>query len=267
MLGYRMFVHSLRQVFGNFNDALRISLPFILLTTVQYVAWLHFGVIQPDSQMADDDPRIVHLLLVNLALIVLSTVVWSWTAVAWHRFVLRSEMPGVTGAFHGRLILRYFWTGLLISLLVTVWFVAAGVLIGSVGSAVLKGDQTSLSFAEKAALVAAAIGACIALMPLGLRYISILPAVALGNRVSINEGWQGTRGHYRSLLVLAVPTLVVSVGCSYLPAVFMYLPLPGIINTINVLVVSVISSWLSFLLNLSVLTTMYGYFFERRPLV
>ena len=120
--------HALRMIFGNFGQALRVSIgPFLILLVCAYpITTIQIGEIfltfVPDPFATDIGGRaspvnpVVFLYLVFLIFVAL--FVFGWVAVAWHRFILLEEYHGLLPAAAGRPIWPYVWRSLGYGLLV-----------------------------------------------------------------------------------------------------------------------------------------------------
>ena len=140
MKGLDIFLHSLRQVLGNLPNAIKISaVPF----GIQFVAT--FLLTRPDRTMAMmQDPMAMMQggpsLLAQLANLVIVIVTSIWMAIAWHRFVLKNEVPtGFVPPFDGNRIGAYFVRSLLIGIVLIVLgfvlgIVAGFIMIGLIGA-------------------------------------------------------------------------------------------------------------------------------------
>ncbi|EPX82451.1 hypothetical protein [Salipiger mucosus] len=243
MKGWRIFLHSARMVIDNLGAALRVSM---VLYLVQVASQLTFFVNAP---MAGEQPTAVpEGLGLQLTLSIFALLASLWIAVAWHRYVLTGELPaGLLPRWHGSEIARYFGQSLLIGLVVILAALAAGVVIGLVATAV-PGFGGVLIFGL--------LGLCSYLFfRLGL----VLPAAALGRRMTIGESWAATRDDDGAVVTLAV--LVIGVG--------LLVEVPALLDqdsgSLIALVYRVVLNWFVTMIGVSVLTTLYGHFVEHRP--
>ncbi len=258
MLGLRIFIHALRQVFGNFRAALQISglIYFILFACSYAVVWaLDFGNF---VQFGARETLLVVLL------ITLWMVGFLWIAVAWHRYVLLNETPrSVLPKFHGKNIASYFFRGLLIAL---VFFLIAAVLL------IIWLLFNSILFAVfPNGITVGAIG--MMLVPLVLNIVfsmvffslsPVLVAGALGRQMSFREAQSAFSGKWLSLFVLLIVTAAFSTVVR-LVAELSALPLLDYLVVFGILQAALY--WVSIMTGISVLTTLYGHFIEKRELV
>ncbi|MGL4281106.1 MAG: hypothetical protein ACRCS0_12115 [Albidovulum sp.] len=245
MKGYQIFLHSVKQVFGNFGAAVRIS---GLLFLVQVFATLFFGRTAMMSGMQDA------MAMPNggMLLLMLVTLITSlWIAVAWHRFILRVEEPqAILPAFHGQRILAYFGYSLLILIIAAIPAAVFGYLGATIVNALSYNILTSL------------IAMLIVLVPvllITLRLCAVLPAAALGEPLGIAGAWNATSGATVDFLLLAVVATVASFLVDLPMILFMgIMPLA--------MAWGLASAWLKMMVSASILTTIYGHYVERRSL-
>ncbi|MGC9368510.1 MAG: hypothetical protein ACP5DX_03115 [Paracoccaceae bacterium] len=252
MTGIRIFIHSVRIVFGNFGAALRIS---GLLYLVQVAAAQALGVL-PTAGLPQGEgvvPEGGHLW----GRFAMTAVVWVvaslWIAVAWHRYVLREETPGsLLPAFHGGRMLGY----LMWSFLITVVAALAGAVLADVAFGLLWRVPVQGSFPMVSLLP---LVIAVPLLAVTFRLLTVLPAAALGEAFGLGDGWRKTAGHVRTFLVLAVLTILIQ----------------GIINWVTggvgfatpvSLTIYYVSEWVKLMVGISILTTLYGHFVENRAL-
>ena len=175
-----------------------------------------------------------------------------WAAVAWHRFVLLEEVPGIVPALRGDRIGSYLWAW--VRLIGPILLV--GLVVAFIGSAI--------------AAVAAALGspALAALLLFGLnvlavygtlRFSLVLPAAAVGRSMGVFESWARTKEARDAILVAAALLAVLN---GVIGAAGGALGLAGSAGT----VLSLALSWFGFVLGLSILTAIYGHVVEGRPL-
>ena len=95
-----------------------------------------------------------------------------------------------------------------------------------------------------------------------IRLATAFPGAALGQIPAIKTAWRATRGHMRSFLALGLVYVVAQGGLALLSARMMSPTLP----TVGAVLTFSVVSWVAFMLALSVLTTLWGYFVEGRDL-
>lgn len=253
--GYRLLRHVVQQVFGNLGPALRITAALVLIPAI-IVFTTNPAVIVAAMQPADpfSPPQPGAFPPVNVlglfAGLVTALVGWLWAAVAWHRFVLLEEYPtGALPMWRGSQIVNYFGNSLLILLIVFGVALGLGIAIGIV-SAVLQSAAVALALA-----VGLAIGASWVSLRVGL----ILPATAIGARLGIGESWRATAPVSGQLLL---PVVVLALAFGLINQVIALALGP----TLAAAAVGVAIYWLQLLLNLALMTTLYGNLIEGRQL-
>ncbi|WP_353473493.1 hypothetical protein PVT71_05460 [Salipiger sp. H15] len=246
MKGWRIFLHSLRMVIDNIGTALRVSLVLYLVQVASQIAtYLHPTETGPDGMPAS--PLVIGVPALVLA--VLAVLASLWIAVAWHRFVLTGEEPrGWLPRWHGGEILGYFGRSILIAFAIFVSLVVAAIPVALIGAAI------------------PALGPVLVFGLVGLggylffRLGLILPAAAVGERLRLKEAWSATRDDDGAVVTLA---LVVIAGS-------LLVELPALIDdsagSIVNLVYGLVINWFATMIGISVLTSLYGHFIERRPI-
>ena len=88
----------------------------------------------------------------------------------------------------------------------------------------------------------------------------ILPAAAIGNPITISEAWNSTTGISGSILVLLVVTFLFQLLVQLVFSALVFIPVLGVLLMVffGTLVLPMI--------NVSLFTTMYGLFVEKRQL-
>lgn len=252
MLGLRLFMLSARMVANNWQAALQIVvLPFSLvvisaialgLVTGVDVASIWAGNINAENT---DGPVLVALSLFGLAYAVMCT----WIAVYWHRYILLEELPkGFVYQVDWTAIWAYLVKGFVLSMMTLIPVLILVVLI----TVVLAGAGSSTDFLGPIAGVVVLV--------LFMRSFIVLPGLAIGRKMTLREGWQAGAGHMPAFVLIAVIELLIgkaneAIPTSLVPAV----PLIGF-------VLSLVLGICLLLISVSVLTTLYGYFVEKRAI-
>ncbi len=249
MLGWQIFVHSVRLVFNNLGAAFRISMVLYLVSVAAQV----YGYLNADMASAINDGTFPtgagQFAVMTMVLNMLGLVASLWIAVAWHRFVLAEDYPeGYLPRMHGGKMLGYFGRSILIGIIV-----AVGVLIASMPLAMIGAIAPPLTVL----IIPVAIGLASVLF---FRFGSILPACAIGKNLTLGEAWAATRDQAPTFVVLGV---VVSVAT-------LIVVLPSLLNsdpgsTINLIYILVVN-WFVTIIGISLLTTVYGHFIEGRSI-
>ncbi|SDH34690.1 hypothetical protein [Alloyangia pacifica] len=244
MKGWRIFLHSLRMVIDNIGTALRVSLVLYLVQVASQIAtYLH------PSETGPDGMPVTMIGVPALALMVLAVLASLWIAVAWHRFVLTGEEPrGWLPQWHGGEILGYFGRSILIALVIFLGMMLSAIPVALVGAAVP-------ALAPVLVFGLVGLGGYL-FFRLGL----ILPASALGEKLTLKQAWRATSDDDGAVVTLAL----LVIGGSLL------VELPALIDdsagSIVNLVYGLVINWFATMIGISVLTSLYGHFVEKRPI-
>lgn len=252
MLGWKLFLRAIKLISDNLPAALRISaVPYGIAAVISvWVAsrWPEFaGVSTMDLDPAAPPPSDYVTALVFSSLLTLAASFW--IAVAWHRYILLAEQgEGWVPPFRGDLILAYLGRSLLVGLAVAV-LVMAVVTMLTVLLAPIFGAGVSPLIGAVALFVA---------MVLFYRLGVVLPAGAVGRRMTFGEAMRSTAGHSGTAVVLALLT----VGFSILLQVPTMLD--GSMGAVTA-IYQVVVQWIGLMLGVGTLTALYGVVVEGRP--
>ncbi len=255
-MSLRIFLHSFRQVFGNLPGALKVS---GVLMLVQFVVLLTLGRSMPTDEagmrqlMMEGRMPWGRMLFVGLV----STILWLWIVVGWHRYILRNEQPRLVPAFRLDRMLGYFGKSFLIGLIL----LPLALLLGFVGGGIASG----MAHDGGNVIPALAVMGLVVYIPLavvGMRLGTMLPGAALEPGVPVFSGWDATRG--ATLTILGVVAL--SVGFA-LVLEFVGMRIFGDPVSVPALIYELVKQWVIALVGASILTTLYGHYIEKRPLV
>ncbi|MGR3638928.1 hypothetical protein [Alterinioella nitratireducens] len=242
--GYKMLQHVVRQVFGNLGQAVRLTL-FLTAAPMLLLVWLSAQTVPgPDGMPMPEYPGFIFLVSI------LNLILSAWAAVGWHRFVLREEYgAGIVPQWHGQNVKSYIGR-LIILVLVMILIVLA---IGIASGALILATQSVL------VIWFVAIGIAMGISWVAVRIGLILPAAALGEKMRIAESWQATKPVSTDILVpIVIIAISITVLSGAVEAIF------G--STLVGLVLVAGVYWIQILLNLSLMTTVYGMQIEGRSL-
>ncbi|MFZ5963627.1 hypothetical protein ACOXXX_11790 [Thalassococcus sp. BH17M4-6] len=249
MKGWQIFAHSVRLVFSNLEQALRVSLVLYLVQVANQVAFF----LNPPEMVEVGGMSYPEMsaggTFQSLILGLLAVVASLWIAVAWHRFVLAEEYPqGWLPRWHGSNMLSYLGRSILVGLLITLAVLVVSVPLGLI------------------TMAAPGLAALLPILMVGLaaflffRLSVMLPAAALGHKMKLGEAWEETSGETDTILVLAA----VVAGASIL------IQLPTMLNgdpgSFISLIYGLVVNWFATIIGISLLTTLYGHFIEKRPI-
>jgi hypothetical protein len=259
--GYQLLRHVVQQVFGNLKEAALLTLPPFVVPLVLFL-WLTGGNLTMTGAEAPGGGVVLGIL----ALMVIVVIAYCWAAVAWHRYVLLEETGrGVIPVWRGDRIMAYFGRAFVVFLVVLLAGIGGGIVIGIV---------TAVT-ASLAVGVVLGVGLVFAISWIATRIGLVLPAAAIGERMTIGESWGATRP-VASQILLPLIVIALAVGLVQQLVVVLFgqavtvetfgmmqeqvvLSLPGQI-------IAAVISWLQILLNLALMTTLYGNLIEGRQL-
>jgi len=242
--GYKMLQHVVRQVFGNLGQAARLTL---LLTAGPMLALLYLPAQVALGPGGMPQPQNLGLVFV---LFLINIVTSAWAAVGWHRYVLREEYgSGVVPQWRGGNVRSYIGRLIVLSLAVIAVLFGVG-LVFIVLTMALQSPAVVWIF-----MLGATVGGSWLIVRLGL----VLPAAAVGERLTLRESWNETRAVSTDILVpVVVLAIAISIASGAVNAIF------G--ASVIGLVALALVYWLQILLNLSLMTTVYGMQVEGRAL-
>lgn len=249
MNGLHILMHSMRMVSGNLGAALRIGLvPGAILLGCAAVLFVGLAPMVEQAMAGEKTAFGTYVFGFMTVFIgfILAVVMF---AVNWHRFILLEEYPSGLGLqFHGREMLSYFGIGFLLALILILPMMLALMVVASIAMALQSaGAATVLSF-----LISFVFSAVF------LRLGVVLPAVAIRKKIRIGQAWDATSGHMGDFLMLAVVMAVLQTVLEQAG------PLLG--QSVMAVVVLVAGNLFFAVVNISVLTTLYGHYIEGRPL-
>ncbi len=266
--GYQLLRHVVQQVFGNLGSAARITLVLIIIP-IGIVLATNPGFLTGSAFIAGtgDPTDVTGVGILGILLGVLAGVVcWLWAAVAWHRFVLLEEYPtGLFPTWRGSNIGNYFGNSILIFLIMIGVGFAVGIVIGILIAVVQ----------SEALAILLGVGLIFGLSWVATRVGLILPAAAIGEKLGIGESWRATAPVAGQIIlpifVLALVSTILNQGiiAGFGEAVAVETPF-GVqqqvtLNGVGV-ALSLVVTWLQMLLNLALMTTLYGNLIEGRQL-
>jgi hypothetical protein len=248
-MGLQIFLHSLRLVFSHFPVAFRISLPVIGAIVLGAAGSLLFA--NDIAGLRDGTPNVG-----AIGVVVVGLIVWTagsiWTAVAWHRYVLLDEEPGeVLPPLHRDQMLAYFGKWLLIVLVLVVSIAALMLLLFLVASAT--GSPAIFMLMIVAMFIAVLVS---------YRLSPMVVAAAVGNRLTLGDAWAATKGATGQILLLVIVTGL----CGWLIDLPVYLLPSNTLGGLLALIWMAGTYWVKTMAGISILTTIYGYYVEGRPL-
>ncbi|MFA3920045.1 hypothetical protein [Ruegeria hyattellae] len=253
MLGWKIFAHSVQMVLRNLTQALQISVvPGLIggavVVGLFYLFGMPFESFDTETTGLPEGVTQGQVTLFMIAFAITISVVMLWVVVSWHRFVLLEEYPsGVIPPFRFDRILAYFGRYLLLMLLAFLAFIPVGLIL-----MILQGAPVLA--------VAVSVVAFLALIICFIRLSIILPSAAIGNPITLSQAWAATEGSTGAIIVLVIVAVLFQIAIQLVASLLALIPVIGII------VVLFATMLVLPLINVSILTTMYGHFVEKREL-
>ena len=260
--GYLLLRHIVQQVFGNLGAAARITiLPIFLgyaisgLILYALLGPVFFELIQQqaagapnpfetEAEVAAFAGRMFLALALCLPVLL---IFYGWAAVGWHRYILLEESAtGIAARWKWAQVKSYVGAILRMFLMLFLAGLGLGFIVGVILTIV-----PSPGLAQ-----ALTIAMNIAFTWISARIGLVLPSAALSNYMKLGDSWAATAPVSGSIIL---PIIVLPIGFTILFTVVGFVPVVGI-ALILVLV------WLQTLMNLALLTTLYGNLIEGRQL-
>jgi hypothetical protein len=261
MMAWQLVAHSFVLLFRNLGDALKVSIGPIVIGLGMIL--MIFGALGAPmaALMQADDPETMQqagsaaLVAVLLAMVILA-LVSSWVAVSWHRFVLLEEYPGLIPSLSRRPILPYLGRIIQLTLVLILVGLPLGFVAGLVTVPFMAGGPTpaALTIGLISAVIVGAI-----LSWFWLRLGLVLPGCAVGRPMGIGDSWNNTARVASPLMAATLILMVINiVATGIIDLVFGVSLLASILNAVV--------SWVSVMVGISMLTTLYGHLIEGREL-
>lgn len=261
MLSFRFVRHSVRMVWDNRANVARIAGPLIVTTLgLQLIMYYGFDVNvlnNEDVGVSETPGVLIPVVLLN----VLNGLAALWVYVGWHRFVLLEEYPtGYWASVPADRILAYFGISCLFGFVTVGLSMLVGFAVAAIGGAFSVGTVEGSS-SDEIRLILVILVVLLVVLPLSARLSVALPAAAIGRPIGIRGAWVATKGASVTcgvgtfLMFLAVLVVVIPVGIftEFLPAPFSFL-------------VALPFSLFGIFVGVSYMTTLYGYYVERREI-
>ena len=217
-------------------------LAFFLIVAVLGVG---FGEAIETANPEEMPPGVALAALLGLVLFVFIS---AWVAVAWHRFILLEEYPGLLPALTGRPVWPYAGRSILLGLLLLALLIPAIIVVAVLAAAL--GGSPALD-----ALLG--LGAIMYFSYMSLRLGLVLPATAIGRPMGFRQSWMATEPYATAILGTSVIIVLIN---GAVPQVSALLP-----NPLRSML-DLAAGWVTVMLGISVLTTLYGVIIERRDL-
>ncbi len=257
LMAFKILLHTFRMIFGNIGQALKVSVgPYLILLLAIGALFLLA------TSMSGEGVQGLPILM--LFILPLMLFVTSWVAVSWHRFILLEEYTNVLPTVSGRPIWSYAGKGILLALIIMLIAVPTFYLIGALGLGAVLGPQSYSAQSGTAGMLTTLIiliAVFVLVSFISLRLGIALVGTALGKPLGFGAAW--TASAKISGVIFGVAVLLVLIN-TVTAQLFSRL---AFVAPIVVAVLNLAWQWLTMMLGVSVLTTIYGHVIEERPLV
>jgi hypothetical protein len=244
--------HAFSSVWDHRAVAFRISWAWYVILAIILAAGGQFLGGRPagDGQTLPPDTVAIEFGMILIVLVINSSI-----AVNWHRFILLDEVPGHLESLRldGR-VWRYFGNTLLLVLGIGVVSVLAAFPL--IFIAVAAG---AMQLAPLAGLIAILAVAAFVFLRLGIK----LPAIAIdGGDFRFADAWRASAGNGFQIAGLFLTAILLLLTLAFLVA------LVGLIDGFAAVVLGFVLqlavNWFMTLFNISLLTSLYGFFVQGR---
>ena len=255
-MGFAIVRHAFSMVFGNFGQALRLSVGPVLIAAVliyAVAAALRIGMVSIMFMFmnpANVDPAIPLFLIFAFIVVTFTS---AWIAVSWHRFILKEEYTGLLPQLRGRPVGRY----IIKTLGITLWVILVAALAGFVLGFILAVTGSENSFIA-GMIGGVLVGALVSYV--WFRLALVLPSIAIDRPMTLGESRAATKPIsgtiWQVVFILAFLSFIAqTVVGAIVPGS------PAVQLTLNAVL-----TWFTTMIGLSVLTTFYGHLIEGRDL-
>jgi hypothetical protein len=258
--------HVFSTVLNNVGMAFKVSWAWII---VLIAPGLYFAYSLPsDPEVINSQPEKYASLLTAIAVFaIFQLIAFASIAVNWHRYILLNEVP--VGKDQLRLdghVWRYIGNSLLASLMVMFPF---GFLVGF-AFAIMNPSAEALQ-SQRPLQVFLSLWPLLIIMVLCAaflyRMLIKLPAVALGRRdYKFPNALADSKGSFWNIvgfvLLFSIALMLPSLALGWLSGLL--IAALGVIGALISAVLQVLYQWLSLIIGISALTSLYGFFAEKR---
>jgi hypothetical protein len=253
--------HAFNSTWNNLGFAFHATWPWLvaLVPISVYTDTLAAQFVPKDGQTPTNiSAEQVQAVLLFYGMLFVSILIYSSIAVTWHRYILKDEVPqGMARLRLDWTVWRYVGNTILVALMIVL------VMLPIVGLGVLLAPM----FVSPVVPYAIMLSSIALILPIFYRLSIKLPAIAIGeDRFRFGDAWNATRGNMGQLLLLGVLTggvvLLVSFLSGALEAVLLKTGIDGM-NWITAVIRQLVS-WVFSIFTITVLTSLYGFFVEKR---
>lgn len=263
MKALQILAQSVRQVFGNMGGALRVSAVPYLLQAGLLLAIGDMGLTNQAAASAAIKAGTFPWGIAALSAIV-SLVIGFWVAIAWHRYVLIGERPGLVPAFKAGQMAAYF-VHLLVMLVFSMLTILGLAIVAAILSPIINGipvvTEAFGGIFKVVCIVGFTVIAVSLTMTVFYRLSPMLPGSALGSPMTLAETWESMTGAAGTIFVVAL------IGQFAIPALGLGVAALLADQPMVTAAWNLVWPWVYLMLGISILTTLYGHYVEKRPIV
>jgi hypothetical protein len=257
--------HMVSSTLNNLAFAMRAQWPWMIIIVVLFAILGTYNPIpanltqeQSEAFFRDNASQVASFFLLFAAVALVAMLGFSSVAVAWHRYVLLDEVPqGMNKLRVDGTVWRYFGNLVLISLMLIVAALPLSLLIIPLYSA-----------SPAIGLFGAMVYSVVILLPILYRLSIKLPAVALGRQdFRMGDAWNISKGNWMPIVQVALGVSLISwvVGLvMLLVSRALNTILGGEIGYWADLMLQLGVNWVVTIMGITLLTSLYGYFVEKR---
>jgi F0F1-type ATP synthase membrane subunit c/vacuolar-type H+-ATPase subunit K len=267
-MALKLLLHTFRMIFGNFGQALKISVgPYVILFGFLWaVSWIvewYVSQFPYSSFFSEAGIRggFRGATFISVSIVTVFLFVTSWVAVSWHRFVLLEEYTVVLPVIKNRPIWPYVCKIIQLGLILGViaGFFWLSYLMLSLVPLAAGGREAAVLFDLVSKIIT--LIALLIFFVVSLRMGVALVGAALGQPLTFRDAVEASNKISGAIWRLAILVLIFN-GLSELVVNYV----SGLAPSFG-FVLDLALTWLTTMIGISILTTIYGHVIEDRPLV
>ncbi len=255
------FIHAVKSTWHNLPFAFHVSWPWLLLLIPVSIwgetAMPTFDVLAATpAQQAEMNAFILKTYVSGFV----SMVIYASIAISWHLYILKDEVPqGLSRLRFDRMVWRYFGNSILVVLFATL------ALFPLVLAMVGFGTMAGLS--PQGIVNVVVVAAVLIALPVTYRMSVKLPAIALGRRdFTFGDAWNATRGNSLQLIGLGLMAVFVAVMTGMTLGLLQDAigNFAGDVLKWPFVLIRQLAGWVLAVFAITLLTSLYGFFVEKR---
>lgn len=254
-----LFLSAIQSLTDNINMAIRASLIPTLIGFAIFAAFIMliraggFGGVLDRGVTGSDAVLVFVTVLVCLVTIF---VIFAWVAITWHKAVLENVTPGFLPQFRGISLGAYIGRSIVLGLIMVAILIPLGIIFSlfvasgfRVGALDVNGGFSLGGFSLLGTVMSVIAGTLFTFI--WVRLASTLPAIAVGRRVPISEGWANTKEISQDILVGSFFLMLLNFALEVIQSLVAPLSSNGFIG------LQVLFGWFTVMLGFSFLTKTY----------